>query len=108
MTKEYEGIAIIGGDDNRLKTVGHYVGVNWQTGQLSLTPLPVSLEQFMYAKDIRDANDCLGPFPEKSVAKMIQFRVANFFRQYAREREEKGQKAMRNVTLMDLFNEGQI
>lgn len=93
-------------DDRDMDAVGYYVGINWARGIMAMTPIPMSLGEFMDRKKIYDPNDCIGPYYSKAVAGEWQKRVADFFKKWAGQREKVD--GVMNCTLVDLFKHNMI
>ncbi len=101
------GKTLIQDEDSRdLDAVGYYVGINWAKGIMAMTPVPMSLGEFMDIKNIREPDDCIGPYHSKAAALVWQKRVADFFRKWSRQREKVD--GVMNCTLMDLFKHNMI
>ena len=105
-TEEHNRFLIQDEDGRDRDSIGYYIGINWARGRMAMTPVPMSLGEFMDMKKIVDPNDCIGPYHSKAVALAWQERVSVFFRKWATQRE--GVSGMMNCTLMDLFKHNMI
>ena len=90
-------------DEYKEQGVGYYIGINWVQGIICTNSQPMKKEEFMDIKGLLNELDVVGPFYDYSIIKILQKRIINFFKEWAKNKSNVGA-----VNLQDLFNQNQI